>query len=291
MSVGGLLVAVLQQVIDGVFLGLFYAIVASGLALIFGVMDIINFAHGDLVMISAYFVWLISTYLNIDPLLSMLLVLPVLFVLGLAIQKGLINPVLGKEPLIQIAVTVGLGFVLQNIALGYFKAEPRGYPNPVFSEGLSIGPFVIYESKLLSAAVSVLVLFLLDQFLSRTRLGLAMRAVTDDRSSAMLMGINVERVYLLTFAIGMVLVGVASGLWMEMGQVWPYLGTSFSLVSWVAVALAGLGSIRGLAVSAVIIGIAESMGSLISPSVKMAVVYLIFFFILWFKPRGFFAKR
>jgi len=286
-----LLVAVVQQVVDGFFLGLFYAIVASGLALIFGVMDIINFAHGDLIMISAYFTWLLSMTLNLDPLLSMLLTLPILFLLGLGIQRGLINPVLGKEPLIQIAVTVGLGFVLQNIALGYFKAEPRGYPTPLFSGGFSLGPFVIYESKLVSAVVSLVVLILLSRFLAKTKLGLAMRAVTDDRASAMLMGINVGRVYLLTFAIGMVLIGVAAGLWMEMGQVTPYLGTSFSLVSWVAVALAGLGSIQGLIISAIIIGVAQSLGSLISPSIQMAVVYLIFFFILWFKPRGLFARR
>ena len=287
----GVLVSIVQQIIDGVFLGLFYAIVASGLALIFGVMDIINFAHGDLIMISAYFIWLLSMNLNLDPLFSMLLTLPILFLLGLGIQKGLINPVLGKEPLIQIAVTVGLGFVLQNIALGYFKAEPKGYPAPLFSGGFSLGPFVIYESKLVSAVVSLVVLILLSRFLAKTKLGLAMRAVTDDRASAMLMGINVGRVYLLTFAIGMVLIGVAAGLWMEMGQVTPYLGTSFSLVSWVAVAMAGLGSIEGLIVSAIIIGVAQSLGSLISPSIQMAVVYLIFFFILWFKPRGLFARR
>ncbi len=284
-------VMVVQQVINGVFLGLLYAIVAVGLALIFGVMDIINFAHGDLIMISAYFVWLLSTLLNIDPLLSMIFVLPVLFVIGLGIQRGLINPVLGKEPLIQIAVTAGLGLVLQNIALGYFKAEPRGCPSTIFSGSFRVGPFTIYESKLISAAISLATLILLNLLLTRTKLGLAMRAVTDDRASAMLMGINVTRVYLLTFAIGMVLIGIASGLWMEMGQVWPYLGMSFGLVSWVAVALAGLGSIQGLIISAIIIGIAESLGSLISPSVKMAVVYVIFFFIVWFKPRGLFAKR
>ncbi|WP_440059521.1 branched-chain amino acid ABC transporter permease [Thermogladius sp. 4427co] len=291
MFIPDILVSILQQVIDGVFLGLFYAVVASGLALVFGVMDIINFAHGDLIMISAYFIWLVSIALNIDPLVSTILLIPLLFLLGLGVQKGLINPVLGREPLIQIAVTVGFGFILQNIALGYFKAEPRGYPNPVFSGGFSIGPFVIYESKLVSAVLSLVILWLLNYFLTRTRIGLAMRAVTDDRASAMLMGINVDRIYLLTFGLGMVLIGIAAGLWMEMGQVWPYLGSSFSLVSWVAVALAGLGSVQGLVYSGLIIGIAESLGSLISPSVKMAVVYLIFFLILWFRPRGLFARR
>lgn len=283
---------VLQNTVDGVFLGLFYSLVAMGLALIFGVMDIINFAHGDLLMLGAYFVWLSSVDLSVDPVVTALLLVPLFFILGLAIHYSMIQPVLGKEPLIQIAVTVGLGLILQNIALAIFKAEPKAVPYSFFSFSYSIGPLTLYASKLFIAAVSIITLFVLNMFLNRTFLGLAMKSTADNREVAQLMGINAKRLYAMTFGLGTALIALSSSLWMTFGQVQPYLGTSFSLISWVIVAMGGLGGVTGVLYSGIIVGLAESLGSLfLTPSARMAVVYIVFFLILWFRPRGLFGRR
>jgi len=283
---------VLQNVVDGVFLGLFYSLVAIGLALIFGIMDIINFAHGDLLMLAAYFAWLFSTDLLADPSFTALLLVPLFFLLGLGIHYSMIQPVLGKEPLIQIAVTVGLGLILQNIALAIFKAEPKAVPHSIFNFSYSLGPLTLYASKMFIAALSILTLFALNLFLNRTYLGLAMKSTAENREVAQLMGINTKALYGLTFGLGTALIALSASLWMTFGQVQPYLGTSFSLVSWVIVAMAGLGGISGVLYSGIIVGLAESLGGLfLTPSARMAVVYIVFFLILWFRPRGLFGRR
>jgi branched-chain amino acid transport system permease protein len=282
----------LQNSVDGIFLGLFYSLVAMGLALIFGVMDIINFAHGDLLMIAAYFVWLTSVDLSVDPTVTALLLIPLFFIIGIGIFFGMIQPVLGKEPLIQIAVTVGLGLILQNIALAMFKAQPKAVPYSIFNFSYSLGPLTIYASKLFIAVISIVTMYALNVFLNNTYIGLAMRSTTDNREVAQLMGINTRMLYAVTFGLGVALIALSSSLWMTFGQVQPYLGTSFSLISWVIVAMGGLGGITGVVYSGLIVGVAESLGSLfLTPSARMAVVYIIFFLVLWFRPRGLFGRR
>ncbi len=280
------------NVVDGILLGMLYSLIALGLSLIFGVMDIINFAHGDIVMIGAYLSWIVAMMFMVDPSITAIITVPLFFVLGLAIYKLIIEPILGAEPLIQIAVTVGLGFVLQNIALAMFKAEPKAYPEPLFNFGFTIGPVTVYASKLMTAVVSLIVLFLIHYMLTKTKFGLAVRATSANREVAPLMGINVKKVYAITFGIGTGLTALGASLWMTFGQVDPYLGASFSLLSWVIVAMGGLGGVMGVLYSGLIVGVIEALGqTFLSPSAKMAVVYLAFFLVLWFRPRGLFAKR
>lgn len=280
------------NVVDGILLGMLYSLIALGLSLIFGVMDIINFAHGDIVMIGAYLSWIAAMMFMVDPSVTAIITVPLFFVLGLVIYKLIIEPILGAEPLIQIAVTVGLGFVLQNIALAMFKAEPKAYPEPFFNFGFTLGPVTVYASKLMTAMVSLVVLFLINYMLTRTKFGLAVRATSANREVAPLMGINVKKVYAITFGIGTGLTALGASLWMTFGQVDPYLGASFSLLSWVIVAMGGLGGVMGVLYSGLIVGVIEALGqTFLSPSAKMAVVYLAFFLVLWFRPRGLFAKR
>lgn len=280
------------NVVDGILLGMLYSLIALGLSLIFGVMDIINFAHGDIVMIGAYLSWIVAMMFMVDPSVTAIITVPLFFVLGLVIYKLIIEPILGAEPLIQIAVTVGLGFVLQNIALAMFKAEPKAYPEPFFNFGFTLGPVTVYASKLMTAMVSLVVLFLINYMLTRTKFGLAVRATSANREVAPLMGINVKKVYAITFGIGTGLTALGASLWMTFGQVDPYLGASFSLLSWVIVAMGGLGGVMGVLYSGLIVGVIEALGqTFLSPSAKMAVVYLAFFLVLWFRPRGLFAKR
>jgi len=281
-----------NNVIDGVLMGMLYSLIALGLALIFGVMDIINFAHGDFVMIAAYLAWLFAMATFIDPSVMAIITVPLFFVIGLAIYKLIIEPVLGAEPLIQIAVTVGLGYVLQNLALAIWKAEPKSFPTPWFNFSISLGPISVSVAKLIAAALSIISLFLIHYMLTRTKFGLAVRATSANRLIAPLMGINVKKVYSITFGIGTALTALGAALYMAWGQTNPYLGASFSLLSWVIVAMGGLGGVIGVLFSGLIVGILEAMGNtFISPSARLAVVYLAFFLILWFRPRGLFAKR
>ena len=281
-----------NNVIDGVLMGMLYSLIALGLALIFGVMDIINFAHGDFVMIAAYLVWVFAMATFIDPSVMAIITVPLFFVIGLAIYKLIIEPVLGAEPLIQIAVTVGLGYVLQNMALAVWKAEPKSFPDPWFNYGIELGPISLSVAKLLGAVISAISLILIHYLLTRTKFGLAVRATSANREVAPLMGISVKKVYGITFGIGTALTALGAALYMAWGQTNPYLGASFSLLSWVIVAMGGLGGVIGVFFSGLIVGVLEAMGNtFVSPSARLAVVYLAFFLILWFRPRGLFAKR
>lgn len=285
-------IIVVANIIDGILMGLLYALVALGLSLIFGLMDIINFAHGDFVMISAYLAWILAINFMVDPSVTAFITVPLFFIIGLAIYKVIIEPILGAEPLIQIAVTVGLGFVLQNIALALFHAEPRSYPAPALNFGINVGPITLVAAKLVAAAVSLVSLFLIHYMLTKTKFGLAIRATSANRMVAPLMGINVGKVYAVVFGLGIALTALGAALYMTWGQVDPYLGASFSLLSWVIVAMGGLGGVIGVLASGLIVGVLEALGStFITPSARMAVVYLAFFLLLWFRPRGLFARR
>ncbi len=285
-------ILVTNNLIDGVLMGMLYSLVALGLALIFGVMDIINFPHGDYVMIAAYISWLIAMAFWVDPSVTALLTVPLFFLFGVAIYKSVIHPILGAEPLIQIAVTVGLGYVLENIALAIWHAEPKSFPAPWFNFGLNFGGLSISVAKLIAATVSVISLYLTHWLLTRTKFGLAMRATSANRLIAPLMGIDVEKVYSVTFGLGIALTALGASLYMMWAQTNPYLGSSFSLLAWVIVAMGGLGGVVGVIYSGLIVGVLEALGNtFISPSARLAVIYLAFFLVLWFRPRGLFAKR
>ncbi len=281
---------IIQSIFDGVFIGFLYSLVAVGLSLVFGVMGIINFAHGDFVMLSAYLTWVIVNLLRTESIVTSLLTTPFFFVLGSFIYFTVIRPILGREPLIQIAVTVGIGYVLQNIALMTFKAEPRATPSHILNFYVNLGFINVHIAKLIAALLSLITIVLLHYLLTKTWFGLAIRATAYNREAAVLMGINVDKVYVVVFGLGIALTALASSLWMSYGQVDPYLGASFGLVSWVITALGGLGGVSGILASSVIIGIAESLTmNLISPSVKAAVAYIVFLIVLWFKPKGLFG--
>lgn len=281
-----------QNIVNGIFMGLIYSLVALGLALIFGVMDIINFAHGDFVMMGAYLTYLIALLLYADPTVTLIITMPLFFVLGLAIYKGIIERVLGAEPLIQIAVTVGLLMVLRNLALMIFHAEPRGVPHTVLNFPINIGSITIAASRLVAGIVSLVALLLVHMLLTKTKWGIAMRATADDREVAELMGINVRKVYAITFGLGISLTALAAALIMTFSRADPYLGLLYGLLSWVIVAMGGLGGVVGVLASGLIIGVIEAIGvSIVSAGARELFIYLTFFLILWFRPRGLFGRR
>lgn len=282
---------ILSGTVHGLILGALYALASLGLAMIFGVLDIINFAHGDLIMLSSYIVYLVV--LSTGQLWLSLLVVMFIFVLfGVAVYRGILHYVLGKEPLIQIAITVGLGLILQNIALALFRAEPRALPFTLFPWPVQIGPLAISANRLFVAALSVGLILLVHLYLTRTKQGLAARAVAENREAAWLMGINVSHTYMLTFGIGTLIASTAGFLWMQIGPVDPYLGLTFGLICWVTVALGGLGGVSGILFAGLIIGLLDSFGSiLLTPSGRFIPMYLAFILTVWFRPRGLFGRR
>ncbi len=281
-----------QSIINGILNGLLYSLAALGLALIFGVMDIINFAHGDFIMIAAYLTFIFATTLHTDAALTAVLTIPLFFILGLAIYKGIIERILGAEPLIQIATTVGLLLVLRNLALAIFHAEPKGVPVTPLGIPIYLGPIAIPLSRLIGGAVSLGALFAVHLLLTRTKWGVAVRAISDDREIASLMGINIKRVYAITFGLGIALTALPAALIMEFSRADPYLGLLYGLLSWIIVAMGGLGGVEGVLYSGLILGLIESLGcSLINPSARELYLYITFLVLLWIRPRGLFAKR
>lgn len=280
-----------QSLLDGIFLGFLYSLMALGLSLVFGVMGIINFAHGDFIMLGSYLVWLIANSVRTDPSLASIVTVPLFFVVGATIYTIIIKPVLGKEPLIQIAVTVGVGYVLQNMALMFFRAEPRAVQSPALNFYIGLGLVNIHAAKLATALLSSAIVIGVHYLLTKTWVGLTIRATAYDREVATLMGINVNKVYLLVFGLGIALTALAASLWMTFGQANPYLGASFGLLTWVIIALGGLGGVSGLLASSLIVGVMQSLTmTLASPSISLAVPYLVFLVVLWFRPQGLFGR-
>lgn len=285
------MVSIIEALITGLILGALYSLASLGLSLVFGVLDVINFAHGDMIMLASYIVFLVVMATG-QLWLSLLVSVITFTALGLLLYFGLIHRLIGKEPLIQIAITVGLGLVLQNIALALFRAEPKALPTSPFPFGIHIGPVSISANRLFVAVISVALIAIVQLYLSKTKYGLASLAVVENREAAWLVGINVPLIYALTFTIGVVLSAIAGFLWMLIGNVDPYLGVIFGLICWIIVALAGLGSVSGILVSGIIVGLLDGLGSLfLTPSGKYIPIYIAFILTVWLRPRGLFGRR
>jgi branched-chain amino acid transport system permease protein len=281
-----------QVVISGLLLGGIYAVISIGLTLIFGVTRIINFAHGEFLMLAMYGTfWLFSLY-AIDPYVSLLIMIPAMFLVGLAAQRAVIQPILGAAPLMQIFATVGLSVAMQNGALLVWHADYRTIRTSYSTSVLEVFGLAVSIPRLAAFGVAVLMalgFFLLFKY---TYLGKALRAVAQDRRSAMLMGINVQRIYLLSFGIGTACVGVAGAMLMPMYYTFPTVGTYFVLTAFVVVVLGGMGSMTGACVGGLIIGVIEAFsGFLIAPALKEAVYFVIFILVLLFRPSGLFGQR
>lgn len=281
----------LSSIVNGLVLGALYSLASLGLALIFGVLDIINFAHGDIIMLAAYIVYIVA--LSTGQLwLALLAAIAIFTLFGAGVYRGVIHRVLGREPLIQIAITVGLGLILQNIALALFRAEPRALPATLFPFPIQVGPISVSANRLFVALISLALLALTHIYLTKTKLGIASLAVAENKDAAWLVGINVPLIYALTFSTGTLLASVAAFLWMQIGPVDPYLGTVFGLICWVTVALGGLGGVSGILAAGLIIGVLDSLGSVfLTPSGKFIPMYIAFILTIWFKPRGLFGRR
>ncbi|RMF99646.1 MAG: branched-chain amino acid ABC transporter permease [Nitrospirae bacterium] len=260
----------LQTLIAGLLLGGLYALIGIGMTLIMGVMKIINLAHGELMMVAMYIAYWLFVLFHIDPYVSVLIATPVMFFMGVAIQKFLINPVMKVESILpenQVILTVGIGMVLSNLAAMFFTSDYRSTPVDYASDAWYLSDYWRDSPIELSLSVPWTVSFVLAViitislwfFLTKTDMGKSIRATAQDRDAALLMGVNVERMRVVTFGIGSALVGAAGCLFIPIYYLYPALGGKFTLIAFVITILGGLGSTIGAIIGGLILGIFESM--------------------------------
>jgi branched-chain amino acid transport system permease protein len=282
-----------QTVVSGLLLGGIYALVAVGLTLIFGVMKILNFAHGDFLMLGMYFAFFLSVMFGIDPYVSALLALPLFFGLGWAVQSFLIRPVLSAPENIQILLTVGLSLFLQNLALFLFSPDFQSLRVSYGGETLSVMGVSISYVRFVASMVAVAASLALYLFLGRTDIGKALRACAEEQLGSMAVGINVDRMYNIAFGLGIACVALAGILMTPFFYISPQVGLPFTLTAFVVAVLGGLGSLPGALIGGLIIGLIESLGEivLLAPSMKQMATFSVFLLILLLRPQGLFGGR
>lgn len=287
-----------QLLIAGILLGGIYALASIGLTLIFGVMKIVNFAHGEFLMVAMYVSFWLFHYLKLDPYISILVVVPLFFITGLVVYRILIKQTIGAPVLAQIFVTVGLSMVIENLALLFWSADFRTVSLEYLQRSIILGPYpaigleevIVNPARLIAFGIGLSLAIAFYFFLKLSYSGKVIRATSQDRSTALLMGINIDRVYKMTFAIGIMLVGIAGALMIPIYTVHPFVGFEFVLVMFVVVVLGGMGSIVGAMAAGIFIGIVEVFsGFLLGPDSKEAIYFLVFIAVLVFKPSGLFG--
>jgi len=281
-----------QAVINGLLIGGIYALVSIGVTLIFGVVKIVNFAQGEFVMIGMYITYFLSNQFGIDPLFSLLVSMPVLFVTGMLIQHFLIRRVLGENDMPQIFLTFALSLLLMNVTLLLFTANYRTVHTWYSDESIFFAGLSIPVAKLIAFTVAMCLSGILWLFLHRTDLGKAMRAASQNREVAMLMGINPNWVFAVALGIALALAGAAGSLLMPFYPAYPMAGQVFVLMAFVAVVLGTLGNVVGAFVASLMMGVAESLGiQFVGADSGLIVVFMLLLLTLAFRPSGLGARR
>ncbi|MBW4056976.1 MAG: branched-chain amino acid ABC transporter permease [Proteobacteria bacterium] len=277
----------LQSLISGVLIGGVYALIGIGLTIIFGVMRVINFAHGEIMMIGMYMTYFLFTLFGIDPFVSVLITIPLMFAFGALLQKLFINRVLGALPQNQILLTIGLGLILSNSMMLAFTSDYKILTTSYSSSSYRLAGLSVSKPLAISFLITVVITALLYWFLKKTDTGQAIRATAQDREAAQLMGINVKRMSILAFGIGASMAGTAGALISPTYYIFPQVGSAFTLKAFVITVLGGMGSVVGATLGGVIIGVVESMSAAyISSEWKDVVVFAIFLLVLLVKPSG-----
>lgn len=283
----------IQTILNGVLIGGIYALIAVGLTIIFGVLKIINFAQGEFLMVGMYISYTLYMLFN-RSVSSYLLIIPVaviMFLFGVLIMKLLINPVLGKGDSAYILLTIGLSYLLQNVAQGIWTANFLSINSPIKTSSFLIGDFIIPLAKFIAFCAALALVFLVHIFLKKLDIGRAIRATSESRDIAQLLGINPKRMFTVAFALGVMLAGTAGGLLIPVYSVYPRLGVTFSTIVFAVVVLGGLGNIKGALFSGILVGVVETVvGTYWSVNLAPIVVFVLFIAVMLFKPNGLFSK-
>ena len=280
----------LAAAINGLLIGGIYTLVASGLTLIYGVLHIINFAHGSLLMLAMFGVYFLLTKLGVDPYLSLVVMVPAMFALGYVMYRGLIGKLAhGKDENI-LLITLGLSILIENLALMFFKGDTRTISVSYSDRMVELGPLLLSFPKIVSFLAAMVLCALLGLFIQRTDTGRAIRAVAKERMGARLVGIDVDRVFAISYGIGLATLGAAACLLMPIFYVSPTTGHVFVIVAFTVVVLGGMGSFFGAVVGGLIVGLTESFGGLfLGESLGQIGISLIFILILLLRPQGLFG--
>lgn len=285
---------VLQILASGLLLGGVYALISVGLNLIFGVIKVVNMAHGDFLMLGMYAAYFLFTTMRVNTYVSALIIFPMFMILGYIVFRLVVKPLLGtaQTETNTILATSGLGFVIQNLALMLWTADYRAIRTDSSSESFNVGGIMLSADRTRAFIICIVLALSLYYVLMYTRLGAKIRAVSQDKNAATLMGINVDRIYALTFCVGIAMVGVAGAIIMPIFSAYPTVGTFFSTSSFVVVVLGGLGSFTGALIGGLIIGVVEiSAGVLASSELAQVFSLLLFLLVLFVKPQGLLGKN
>ena len=265
---------------------------AVGLTLIFGVMRVVNFAHGDMMVWGMYLAWLLATRAGIDPYLGFVVCAGALFLLGLAVQRGLVDRIIDAPHEMQILLMLGVALVLENTALLVFGPEPQRVRSALSASAVWLGPLFIDVARLVTFAVAIVLTVLLSLFLFRTDIGRSIRAAADNPYGALVIGTDVRRVYAIAFAVGAACVGAAGALVTPIVPFQPTTGFGLSVTSFNIVIIGGMGSLLGAFVGGLLVSVAESLGAVfLAPSLKELVSFSLLIVVLLFRPAGLFGRR
>lgn len=281
----------IDTLVQGILLGGLYALFAAGLSLVFGIMRLVNLAHGDMIIFAAFAILLITGSLDLNPFLAALIAAPVMFALGWALQRFVLNRVLGKDILPPLLVTFGLSVALQNGMLEAFSADSQRIPaGPLESASVNLGIVTVGWMPLLTFATAIAVIVGLNQIFYRTALGRAFRATSDDPVTASLMGIAPKGIFAIATGLAMVVVTIAA-LYLGMRANFdPSIGPARLIYAFEAVIIGGLGSLWGTLAGGIIIGVAQTMGAAINPEWQILAGHIAFLIVLLIRPRGLFPR-
>lgn len=283
---------ILEAALNGLMTGAVYALIALGLTLIYGVLHIINFAHGALLTCAMFAVWVAWAWLGLDPYLVIVPLVPLMFAFGYGLQRFVVGPASHGEDGNILLVTLGLSIVLENVLLALFQSDTRTLDTDYSFQVVALGPLLLSFPRLVGLGVAVVVTGLLWLLLSLTDTGKAIRAVAKEKLGANLVGIDVPHIYAVTFGLGCACLAVAAGLLMPTFYVNPRIGGAFVLVAFTVVVLGGMGSIPGALLGGLFIGVVESMcGLFLGDSLGQIGIFLIFIAVLLVRPTGLFGAK
>jgi branched-chain amino acid transport system permease protein len=285
-------IVALQVVVGGLLLGAVYALFSSGLTLIWGMMNVVNFAHGDFVMAGMYLAFLAVVWLHAGPGVFTTIAAALLFLFGTVVYYGLVRHVMRGPVLAQILSTFGLALLLRYSAFGIFSANFVTLPTAALGGTVRLGPILVGMAQLVAGGVALLLTIGMHRLLTGTRLGSQILAVAEDRQAAMLMGIRPDRMQALAWGLAAAAAGVAGALIATFYYISPTVGESLAIIAFVVVSLGGFGSVPGAMIAGLVIGLIEATSAYyIGPVYKDVAVYALFVAILWVRPQGLMGER
>jgi branched-chain amino acid transport system permease protein len=282
----------LNVVVAGILTGLVYGLMALGLSVIFGVVRIVNFAHGEMMSLAMYIAVVLFAAFHLDPLIMLVPIAAVMFVFGYVLQAGLINPFITRPEHSQFLLVVALALIIVNTLLIIFGPDAQTIQTSYAYDSFQLGPVIVDASKAYAAAAAIVVTAALFAFFRFTLFGKAIRACADNYTGALVVGLDVKRLYALTFGIGAACVGAAGTMMSLITDVTPMLGPAYTLLAFVIVITGGLGSMAGALIGGVLIGLTEAIaGLLFTPSAKSMFSFGILVLVLLLRPQGILGKR